>query len=87
MAPLDSLPLTRVSESSSSQGDHAEELFAEPLQPSSMGPEQGKALCRDPQTTNQPMFEGHLTVATDVTIFVKLWVQPVHEGPQTWVVA
>ena len=87
MAPLNSLPLTRVSEILSSQGDHVERLLAEPLQPSSMGPEQGNTLCRDTQTTNQPMFEGHLTVATDVTIFVKLWVQPVHEGPQTWVVA
>ena len=81
MAPLDSLPSMWISESSSSQGDHVERLLAEPLQPSSMGPEQGNTLCRDPRTTDQPVFEGHLTVPTDVTIFVKPWVQPVHEGP------
>ena len=50
MAPLVSLPFTRISESSFSQGDHFEGLFAEPLQPSLMGPEQSDTLCWDPWT-------------------------------------
>ena len=88
MAPLNSLPLTRVSESSPSQGDQVKGLLAEPLQPSTVGPEQGNTLCWDPRTTNYPMFEGHWAFPTDVTSFVNLWVQPVHEGTQprmvTW---
>ena len=66
MTPLNILPLTRVSESSPSRGDHVEWLLAEPLQPSSVGPEQGNTLCWDPRTPNYPMFEGHWAFPADV---------------------
>ena len=74
MAPLNSLPLTRVSESSPCQGDHVGGLLAEPLKASSVGHEQGNTLCWDPRTTNYPVKESHLAVPTDVTNFVDLWV-------------
>ena len=88
MTPLVSLPLTQVSGSLSSQGDYFEELFPEPLQPSSMGPEQSYTLSWNPRTIQKSMYEGHLAFSTDVASFVDLLVQPVHEGLQplmvTW---